>query len=108
VTTVWSKLVSHRANRVYLWCFVVVFTLGIALRAEAAFYGRRIISVVSALSTLRVGETSRLRHCDDYQCCFPHLRDLMERLAAVPTSVSLLAYRTVFLAGFCGQLATAP
>ncbi len=59
MTTVWSKLVSHRANRVYLWCFVVVFTLGIALRAEAAFYGRRIISVVSALSTLRVGETSK-------------------------------------------------
>ena len=43
----------------YLWCFVVVFASAIALRVESAIYARRIITVVRALSTLRVGETSK-------------------------------------------------
>jgi hypothetical protein len=59
VSTVWSKLVSHRAKCTYLWCFAVVFTSAIALRVEAAIFASRIVSVVTALSTLRVGETSK-------------------------------------------------
>jgi hypothetical protein len=43
----------------FLWCFVALLISGIVLRVEAAIYGRKIISVVSALSTLRVGETSK-------------------------------------------------
>lgn len=59
VSTVWSKLVSHRAKRVSLWCLALVFTAAIALRVEAAIFASRIVSVVAALSTLRVGETSK-------------------------------------------------
>ena len=59
MSAVWSKLVSHRAKRIYLWCFAVVFTAAIALRIEAAIFAGRIVSVVTALSTLRVGETSK-------------------------------------------------
>jgi hypothetical protein len=56
---VWRHLSSRRASRVYLWCFAVLLISGLALRLEAVIYGRQIISVVSALSTLRVGETSK-------------------------------------------------
>jgi hypothetical protein len=59
VSTVWSKLVSHRAKHVYLWCFAVVFTAAIALLVEAAIFASRIVSVVTAHSTLRLGETSK-------------------------------------------------
>ncbi len=59
VSKVWSRLVSQRAKHVYLWCFAVVFTAAIALRVEAAIFASRIVSVVNALSTLRVGETSK-------------------------------------------------
>jgi hypothetical protein len=59
VRTVWSKLVSHRARRMHLWCFAVVFTAAIALRVEAAIFASRIVSVVNTLSTLRLGETSK-------------------------------------------------
>jgi hypothetical protein len=59
VSTVWSKLVSSRAKRMFLWCFAVFFTAAIALRVEAAIFASRIVSVVTALSTLRVGETSK-------------------------------------------------
>jgi hypothetical protein len=52
-------LVSQKAIRVYLGCFAVVFTSAIALRVEAAIYARRIVSVLTALSTLRLGETSK-------------------------------------------------
>jgi len=44
---------------VFLWCFAVVVTSAIALRVEAAIYASRIVSVVTALSTLRLGETSK-------------------------------------------------
>jgi hypothetical protein len=37
----------------------LVVTSAIALRVEAAIYGSRIVSVVTALSTLRLGETSK-------------------------------------------------
>jgi hypothetical protein len=56
---VWRGLSSRRAYRFFLWCFAVLIISGIALRVEAAIYGRQIISAVSALSTLRVGETSQ-------------------------------------------------
>src|SRR4029077_16466642 len=39
--------------------FAVLLISGLALRIEAAIRGRQIISVVSVLSTLRVGETSK-------------------------------------------------
>ena len=54
-----SRLVSRRAKRTCLWFFAVILTAAIALRVEAAIYARRIVSVVTALSTLRVGETSK-------------------------------------------------
>ncbi len=57
--TLRSTLASHRAKRIYLWFFAVVLTAAIALRVEAAIYARRIVSVVTALSTLRLGETSK-------------------------------------------------
>lgn len=60
MSTVWNRLVSHRANRVCLWCLVFVVISAIALRVEAAIYARQIVSVVNALSTLRVGETSKV------------------------------------------------
>jgi hypothetical protein len=59
VSTVWSKLVSHGAKRMYLWCFSAVFTASIALRLDAAIFAKRIVSVVAALSTLKLGETSK-------------------------------------------------
>jgi hypothetical protein len=59
VSAVWSKLVSHRAKLMYLWCFAVVFTATIALRIEAAMFASRIVSVVNTLRTLRLGETSK-------------------------------------------------
>jgi hypothetical protein len=44
---------------VFLWCFAVFVISAIALRVEAAIYASRIVSVVTALSTLRIGETSK-------------------------------------------------
>jgi hypothetical protein len=52
-------LSSRHAYRFYLGCLAILLTSGVALRMEAAFHGRRIISVVTALSTLRIGETSK-------------------------------------------------
>ena len=59
MSTLGSRLASHRAKRIYLWFFAVILTAGIALRVEAAIYAWRIVSVVTALSTLRLGETSK-------------------------------------------------
>ena len=59
MSTLRRGLTSRRAKRLYLWFFALVFTAAIALRVEAAIYARRIVSVVTALSTLRVGETSK-------------------------------------------------
>jgi hypothetical protein len=55
----WHRLSSRAACRVYLWCFAVLFTSGLALRIEAAVYARQIASTVTELSTLRLGETSK-------------------------------------------------
>jgi hypothetical protein len=44
---------------VFVWCFAVFVISVIALRVEAAIYASRIVSVVTALSTLRLGETSK-------------------------------------------------
>ncbi len=60
MSPLWNHLLSQRAKRVYLWCFFLVCASAIALRLEAATYARRISSVVGALSTLRVGETSKV------------------------------------------------
>lgn len=59
IGAVWSHLSSRKLGRVFLWCFAVVLTSAIALRVEAAIYASRIVSVVTALSTLRLGETSK-------------------------------------------------
>jgi hypothetical protein len=56
---VWRHLGTGRAYRVYLCSLALLLISGLALRIEAAIYGRRITSAVSALSTLRVGETSK-------------------------------------------------
>lgn len=50
---------SSLTGRVCLWCFAALLVSGLALRIEAAIYATRITSAVSALSTLRVGETSK-------------------------------------------------
>ena len=59
MSSVKNKLVSRRAKRIYLWFFAVVFTAAVALRVEAAVFASRIVSMVTALSTLRLGETSK-------------------------------------------------
>jgi hypothetical protein len=59
VSTVKNKLVSRMAKRLYVWLFAVVFTAAIALRVEAAIFASRIVSMVTALSTLRLGQTSK-------------------------------------------------
>jgi hypothetical protein len=51
--------VSHRAKDTCLWFFAVAFTVAVALRVEAAVYARRIVSVVTALSTLQLPETTK-------------------------------------------------
>jgi hypothetical protein len=58
VSTVKSKLVAH-IKRIHIWFFAIVFTAAIALRVEAAIFARRIVSVATALSTLRPGVTSK-------------------------------------------------
>ena len=50
-------LFVRRACPLYLWCLAVLLIAGLALRIEAAIYGRQITSAVSALSTLLIGET---------------------------------------------------
>jgi len=49
----------RRARRLYFWCLALLLISGAALRIEAGIYGRQITFAVSALSTLRVGETSQ-------------------------------------------------
>jgi hypothetical protein len=58
IGAVWSHLSLRKVGRVFLWCFAVVLTSTIALRVEAAIYASRIVSVVTALSTLLL-ETSK-------------------------------------------------
>lgn len=48
-----------RCYRAYLCSLAFLLISGLALRIEAAIYGRQIASAVSALSTLRVGETTK-------------------------------------------------
>ena len=59
VSTYRSKVVSHRAKCIYFWFLAVIFTAAVALRLEAAITARRIVSVVTAVSTLRLGVTSK-------------------------------------------------
>lgn len=56
---VWHYLSSRRAQRLYLGCIAILLISGLGLRLDAAIYGRQIVSLVSSLSTLRVGKTSK-------------------------------------------------
>jgi hypothetical protein len=86
---VWRCLSRLTSPRFYLWGLAVLLTSGLVLRGEAAIRGRQITSAVTALSILRIGETSkaetlsripRLRpfatgslgapHCDADECFY--------------------------------------
>jgi hypothetical protein len=54
-----SRRFRSASRIVFVWCFAVFVISVIALRVEAAIYASRIVSVVTALSTLRLGETSK-------------------------------------------------
>lgn len=57
--SLWHHFRSRVAYRICVWGLAMLLISGLALRLEAAIYGRQIISVVSALSTVRVGETPK-------------------------------------------------
>jgi hypothetical protein len=60
VATSFSRhLKSRRAFRLYLWGFAIIVVPAIALRVQAVLFERRALSVVSALSGLRVGTSSK-------------------------------------------------
>ncbi len=99
-----EELARAATKRVYLWCFVVVLTSGIALRVEAALYARRIVSVVRMLSTLRIGETSKAETLSRMPSLRP--RDLTAHLAAMRTSVSPLEWKMACQAVCCGEPVT--
>lgn len=55
----WQHLSSRRAKLFYLCCFTILAISAVALRIEAALCGRQIARTVAALSTVRIGETSK-------------------------------------------------
>ena len=55
----WRRLTSRPARLIYLGVLVIVIVPGIALRVEAALFQRRVLKVMSALSSLRIGVTQR-------------------------------------------------
>lgn len=57
--SMWGRLRSRTAYRFYFWSFAILLVSGLVLRLEAVIYGRQITSAVTALSTLRVGETTK-------------------------------------------------
>ena len=59
MSTFRSKVVSHRAKRICFWFVAVIFIAAVVLRLEAAIAASRIVSVATALSTLRIGITSK-------------------------------------------------
>jgi hypothetical protein len=59
--TTWclGKLASRSARRIYVSVLAVMIVPALALRIEAALFERRAVATVRALSTLRVGVTSK-------------------------------------------------
>jgi len=55
----WRRITSRPARLLYLGILVIVIVPGIALRVEAALFERRVLKVVSALSSLRIGVTPK-------------------------------------------------
>jgi len=53
------KLASRPARYIYLCVLAITIILAITVRVEAAFFERRAIATVRALSTLQVGVTSK-------------------------------------------------
>lgn len=58
-TWFWRRLWSRRALRLYLWGLAIIVISGIALRVEGALFEMRALSLVSALSSLQVGTSSK-------------------------------------------------
>jgi hypothetical protein len=88
---------------VFLWCCAVFVISAIALRVEAAIYASRIVSVVTALSTLRVGETSKAETLRRIPVLQRSPQGLTAHLAAMPTSVSQAWQETAYRVEYCGE-----
>ncbi|HET6175633.1 MAG TPA: hypothetical protein VFE61_01795 [Candidatus Sulfotelmatobacter sp.] len=58
-TWLWRHLSSRLACRTYFWVLAIVLVPAIALRIEAAFFTLRVNRIMSGLSSLRIGETSK-------------------------------------------------
>jgi hypothetical protein len=58
-TWFWKQLTSRPARFLYIGILVIVGVPGIALRVEAALFQRRVLKVMSALSSLRIGVTPK-------------------------------------------------
>lgn len=58
-TRLWRRLTSHRARLFYLGFLLIVIVPAIALRVEAALFERRVLKLMSALSSLRIGATAK-------------------------------------------------
>lgn len=58
-TWLWRRLTSRPARLIYLGVLVIVIVPAIGLRVEAALFERRILKVMSALSSLRIGVTPK-------------------------------------------------
>lgn len=58
-TSLWPKLNSRWARRVYLCYLAIVIFPAILTRVEAVIFERRAVTLTSELSTLRIGETSK-------------------------------------------------
>jgi hypothetical protein len=73
-TWLWRRLSSRWACRVYLGSLAIIIIPAVGLRLESAIYEARVLKVVSALSIMRVGMTSR----DEVQARIPALTRVME------------------------------
>jgi hypothetical protein len=58
-TWLWRRITSRPARLLYLGVLVMVIVPGIALRVEAALFERRVLKVMSVLSSLRIGVTPK-------------------------------------------------
>jgi hypothetical protein len=58
-TWLWRRLTSRPARLIYLGVIIIVIISPVALRVEAALFERRVLKVVSALSSLRIGVTPK-------------------------------------------------
>ncbi len=58
-TWLWRRLTSRPARLFYLGVLIIVVISGITLRVEAVLFERRVLKVMSALSSLRVGVTPK-------------------------------------------------